>query len=508
MEVSQLKIDGDCYQDKEMLAKFSRDMSDYRILPALVVAPRNEADIVKTLDFARSRGLGVVSRSGGSGLSGAAVGPGIVLNLKKYMTRIIEMGEHAVVQPGVILADFVRRAEAHDRMLPAIPSSSPICALGGNVATRATGPKTAKYGTMDAFVTSLRFVSARGEVVDTSQRLPDYLDAGPRRLRRRFLADKASRAIVRRRPFIAGGYNLKALEQYNDPAQQAVHLLVGSVGTLGIVTEIRLGLIRRRPTRGTLVAHFRDDRELGDAVLRLKALAPTALEFSDAACSGRVNGKILNLQDPETTGTLAAEFDDSSEKVQEGSEILKAYDISRLWQISAGSPEEEALWRERRQILPTLMKYCRENRLLLPSIIDDVAIHLKDFGAVISDLKDLMRRLGVEVSFYGHAGFGSIHARPVFDPTRGDLKEKITTVSRETFKVLRKYSGTLVGEHNAGRSRSAYLKEELGSAYAYLQDIKKLFDPGDLLNPGVLFNTAPLTDLMDLTVRSSGPGRA
>ena len=508
MDVTQLKIDGDCHQDKEMRAKFSRDMSDYHIEPALVVEPRNEADIVRTLAFARSRGLGVVSRSGGSGLSGAAVGPGIILNLKKYMNRIIETGEHAVVQPGVILADFVRRADGLGLMLPAIPSSSPICALGGNVATRATGPKTAKYGTIDAFVTALRFVTASGEVVDTAMTLPDYLKDGLNRLRRRFLADEASRAIVRRRPFIAGGYNLRALEQYNDPAQLAVHLLVGSVGTLGIVTEIRLGLIRRRRTQGTLVAHFKDGRELGDAVLRLKALEPTALEFSDAACSGRVNGRILNRQDPETVGTLAAEFDDSSEKVQEGSEILKAYDISRLWQISAGSPEEEALWQERRQILPSLMKYCREKRLLLPSIIDDVAIHLKDFGFVIEDLRDLMRRLGVEASFYGHAGFGSIHARPVFDPTRGDLKEKITMVSRETFKVLRKYSGTLVGEHNAGRSRSTYLLEELGPAHAYLQDIKELFDPGDLLNPGVLFNTAPLTDHMDLTVRAGVPGLA
>jgi len=255
-----------------------------------------------------------------------------------------------------------------------------------------------------------------------------------------------------------------------------------------------------------MVAHFRDAAELGHAVSRLMDLGPTALEYSDAACSGRINGTILNLQDPGTVGTLAAEFDDSFEKVKQASEILKAYDISRQWQISAGSPEEASLWQDRRQTLPSLMKYSRQNRLMLPSIIDDIAIHPKDFGAVVEDIRELMRHLGVEASFYGHAGFGSIHGRPILDPAGGGLKEKIQAVSQETFKVLRKYNGTLVGEHNAGRSRSGYLTEELGPAHAYLRDIKNLFDPEDLLNPGVLFNTGPITDHMDLTVRTGAAG--
>ena len=146
------------------------------------------------------------------------------------------------------------------------------------------------------------------------------------------------------------------------------------------------------------------------------------------------------------------------------------------------------------------MKYCRAQKLLLPSVIDDVAIHLKDFGAVIPELQALMQQLGVEISFYGHLGFGSIHARPYFDSTAGQLAEQIETVSKESFKILRKYNGTLVGEHNAGRSRSLYLEPELGPAYTYLREIKALFDPDDVLNPGVLFDTAPIGTHMDFTV--------
>jgi FAD/FMN-containing dehydrogenase len=120
---------------------------------------------------------------------------------------------------------------------------------------------------------------------------------------------------------------------------------------------------------------------------------------------------------------------------------------------------------------------------------------------VIQEISQLMARLSLEISFYGHPGFGSIHARPYFDPAKENLAELIETVSKESFKILRKYNGTLVGEHNAGRSRSVYLKKELGSAYNYLLEIKKLFDPTDLLNPGVLFDTAPISRHMDLKIR-------
>ena len=501
MDLSKLNIAGDWHKDTATLEKFSRDMSAYRILPALVVEPETEEDVIKTVEFTRNEGLSIVPRSGGSDLSGASIGPGIILNFKRHLNQPVGVGEETIVQPGMILANLVNQLNDRNLMLPAIPSSNAICALGGNIGTRAVGPKTAKYGTLDAFVTSLRFITARGEVVDTTRPLPGYLKTGLYKIQQRYLADEASRALVARRPYIAGGYNLNAFEQYADMGELAAHLLVGSIGTLGIVTEIRLKLIGQQASKGTLVAHFRNYDEFTDASLRLKKLDPAALEYSDASCCRHVNGKILNLEDPDIVATLVAEFDDSSEKVQTGREIIAEYDIARLWEISAGSPEESALWQDRRRIQPSLLKYCRQHNLLLLPIIDDIAIHVKDFGPVVQDLEELMRRLNIEISFYGHAGFGSIHARPYFDPSQKNLKEQIETVSQESFNILQKYHGTLVGEHNAGRSRSIYLRQELGPAFAYLQEIKQLFDPGDILNPGALFSTDPISTHMDFTVR-------
>jgi len=501
MNPDNLKISGDRHRDPKILDRFSRDMSAYRIVPELVVEPKNEEDVLGTLRFARNEGIGIVSRSGGSDLSGASIGPGIVMNFKKYFNRLISVGEESVVEPGMILDHFVKKISEHMLMLPAVPSSKALCALGGNIGTRSTGPRTAKYGTLDDYVTSLRFVTAKGEVIDTAKAIPDDLAEGLSRVQQRFLTDKKSRAMVDRRPYIAGGYNLKALTRYTDMQELAAHLLVGSIGTLGIVTEIRLKLMKQQPTHGIFAAHFRDYDELTEAAVRLKALNPAALEFSDASCSRLVNGKILNLEDPGIIGTLVAEFDAETDQIDHARQIVEAFDTSRMWSILPGSPDETALWDDRRRIQLSLLKYCREKGLLLTPIIDDVAIHLKDFGSIVQEIEELIQRLGLEVSFYGHPGFGSIHARPYFDPESDGLKEQIETVSQETFKILRKYDATLVGEHNAGRSRSVYLEKELGPAFNYLREIKNLFDPEDILNPGVLFDTEPISMHMDFQVR-------
>ena len=265
MDLSQLNISGDWHNDAVTLEKFSRDMSAYRILPALVVEPKSEEDVIKTVWFTRNEGLSIVPRSGGSDLSGASIGPGIILNFKKHLNQPLVVGEETIVQPGMILANLVKQLNDHNLMLPAIPSSSAICALGGNIGTRATGPKTAKYGTLDAFVTSLRFITARGDVVDTTRSLPDYLDTGLRKIQQRYLADEPSRTIVARRPYIAGGYNLKAFEQYAAMGELAAHLLVGSIGTL--VGEHNAGRSRSiylQQELGPAFAYLRKIKQLFD----------------------------------------------------------------------------------------------------------------------------------------------------------------------------------------------------------------------------------------------------
>ncbi|MBN2011763.1 FAD-binding oxidoreductase [candidate division KSB1 bacterium] len=490
---------GDTHVDEKTRERFSKDASSYRITPQIVIEPKNEADVIKTIEFARNAGLALTARSGGSGLSGAAIGPGIVLNFKKYMNRVLNVGEETVVQPGTVLDAFLKQMHDEYLMLPSVPSSSALCALGGNIGARSTGPRTARYGTIDTFVTSLRFVTARGEIIDTRETLPEYLEQGLRKIKQEYQNDQPSQAIINARPYIAGGYNIKALGKYENPAEMATHLMVSSVGTLGIVTEIRLKLLEHTPSLGTFVAHFRSIEEFAEAATRLKMLSPAALEFSDASCSKHVSGKILNYSDPSIVGTLIVEFDDSLQQADAGRSILEDYKLSQLWEIPSGSDDEAALWQDRRQILPSIWKYARQRGWGLPSIIDDIAIHLKDFSAVHRSIQELMKYLDLEISFFGHLGFGSIHARPYFNTTGQELIDQIMIVSSEAFNILRKYNGTLVGEHNAGRSRSVYLEPELGPAFTYMKKIKDLFDPDDILNPKTVFDTDPIFEHMDFS---------
>lgn len=499
MKEPELRVEGKVHTDKITLERFNHDASSYRIQPQLVVEPANEEDVLKVIEYARNNGNSLTCRAGGSGLSGAGIGPGIILNFKPLMNRIRRLEEKIVAEPGVVLEDFLQDVNQRGMMLPAVPSSSAWCALGGNVGTRSTGPRTARYGTIDAFVESLKFVTAGGEVVDTARKLPPQLEDGIIKIRERYLTDTKSRKLFEGRPFIAGGYNIGAFSKYEDPADIAAHLMVGSIGTLGIVTEIRLRLAPLRPSQMTYAAFFRSIDEVGAAVNAIRNLRPAAVEFVDAATMTRVRGRILKIDKTDVAGALLVEFDESREQAEQGRRIFESFDSYDLISIAVDSPQEKGLWEERRRILPSLEAYARKKGWIVPSIIDDVAIHVSDFAAVYKDLRKLMADLNHEICIFGHLGFGSLHARPFFEPEKKDVAEQILEASRRTFHLLQKYGGTLVGEHNAGRSRSVYLEMELSDSFRYLRDIKNLFDPEDLLNPNTLFNLAPITENMGLT---------
>ena len=404
MEPDKPTIQGRVYTDAATRKKFSKDASSYLIQPQMVAAPANENDVIRILEYARKTGSSITCRSGGSGLSGAGIGPGIIIDFKPLMNRIKQLDRKIIAQPGVVLEDFLKEIHKKGVMLPAIPSSSSWCALGG------------------------------------------------------------------------------------------------SIGTLGVVTEIRLSPIPIRKPRMTYAAFFSTLEKIGDALNRTNELHPAAVEYIDGNTLARIEGKLLHNRHKDIAGALLVEFDESEEQVEKGQKILENSKPESLIPVPVNSPEEERIWEERRLILPKLRAFARKKGWIVPSIIDDVAIHVKDFVSVVRDLNQLMRRLQHDICIFGHIGFGSLHARPLFDPGKKEITDQIDTVSRQTFQVLHQYGGTLVGEHNAGRSRSIYLEMELGDSFSYLREIKNLFDPGDILNPNTLFNTAPITAHMDLDV--------
>jgi glycolate oxidase len=183
MGTNKLNIQGMVYTDDTTREKFSKDARSYSIQPQMVAAPANETDVIRILEYAQKSGTSITCRSGGSGLSGAGIGSGIIVDFKPLMNGIKQLDRKIFAEPGVVLEAFLKEIHKKGLMLPAIPSSSSWCALGGNIGTRATGPRTARYGTIDAFVTSLKFITARGDIVDTRKKLPDYLEKGVMHIR-------------------------------------------------------------------------------------------------------------------------------------------------------------------------------------------------------------------------------------------------------------------------------------------------------------------------------------
>ena len=254
----QAKVQGEVLSDDVALARYSTDQSIYQIRPLVVVAPASLDDVAHVVRFAGQEGLPLTPRAGGTNTAGSALGRGIVLAFSKAgpLNRILRFeqvtGEPRVtVEPGLLHDDLQRFLRERELYLPADPSSGNICLLGGNVATKASGPHALKHGSIDRYLSHLRFVTAKGELVDTADEttIPTYIQEGILGLRDQILTDRATmrRLEARKNMKLASGYNLFAFLRQARLGELVAQLLVGSVGTLGVVMEAASRALRGGP---------------------------------------------------------------------------------------------------------------------------------------------------------------------------------------------------------------------------------------------------------------------
>ncbi len=495
-----LRIKGDVQTDAAARELFSEDYSMYKVRPKMVAHPRDLQDVVAIVEHARTKGLPITCRGGGSGLSGAALGSGIVIDFARYMNKIIAIrGKNATVQPGVIFDAMQFELKKRGLMLPPRPSSSGWCTIGGNVATRAVGPLSARYGTIDDYVRSLEFVTAKGATVDTAEALPRWLERGIMGLRAEFLDDREAVDRVKRRAPMAGGYNLKAFLEYRDARKILTHLMVGSVGTLGIISEIRLALAAEEEIKSTMAMYFKSVREALEAVPRIMETRPVAVELLDELPLKILGAGNPAFAAPNAEALLMVEYEDGG--AARGKSLAGEYDLVKFLEVR--EPEDMKALRElRRKTLEAVAEYARAKGKVAASFIDDVSLGIGVLADAIGEIKGMLSELGVEHTAYGHAGFGSIHVRPILDMEDPKSLQLMEEIAERCFRIVSKYGGSLVGEHNAGRARSIHLPRELGGAFEYMKRIKELLDPEDILNPGVLFDAKPITS--DLKYKTRG----
>jgi len=435
---------------KEERICYSYDATLFRSMPDIVVKPDTTQQIADIMTFANKEGIPATPRGCGTGLSGGSVpvNGGIVMSLTR-MNKIKEIDPEnllAVVEPGVINVDLDNSVEEVGLFYPPDPASKNQCTMGGNVAENAGGLRALKYGVTKDFIMALEVVLPTGEVIRTGTR--------------------TVKAVT--------GYDLTGL-------------MVGSEGTLGIVTEITVGLMPLPEHKETMLAMFTDLADAANTVSRIisAGILPATLEFLD-------NATICCVEDYKGIGLprdaaamLLIETDGIKEAAQkEAKAIVEICKENKASSVESAQSEEQRdeLWAARRSALAAITR-------LNPSLVqEDVVVPRNKLADMAIAAAEIGKKYNLKTATYGHAGDGNLHPSFLVDVRRPEEMERARKGVRELFETALALGGTLSGEHGVGTEKAPYLRMELNEAtFNAMQSLKKAWDPNNVLNPGKIF---------------------
>ncbi len=489
----ELWISGEVFSDEASLIRFSADMSHYAIKPKLVVVPRNEADIAEIVVYAKQEKLPLTPRGAGSNQSGSSVGSGIVVLFSKMISLNAKQGRRVKVQPGIVHQQLDLQLHKDGLRLPYDPSSRMFCTIGGNVATKASGLRSIKYGNVDSALKSLRFYDTTHGLIDTSNRLPETFEKAILQLRDRLRNDKETTQILhsRRNLKSSSGYNLQSFYACEAPEDIVTHLLAGSVGTLGVFSEIELEAVPAPKSANLYLLYFPSLAEAAKDVMKLKGFGPAAIEILDSYGVDLIRTK-SELDVPQLAqAVLLVEFDSDLERADH---LMLSHlrEKAVSFHVEAEPKRQAELWRIRENMLLWIMGTLETAENRFPPLADDLAVPVSRLPEFITEIQHMLKQYGTVAVIFGHVGEGNLHIRPMIK--KENWEENLRKLSDLVFNVALRYGGTITGEHGLGRNRSKYLRSEWGDKiYSYFVEIKRVFDPMDLLNPEVVFTSEDLT---------------
>ena len=435
---------------QEELIKFASDGTKLEFMPDAVAFPGSSEEISKIFLLANREIFPVIPRGGGSGMSGGSlpVSGGLILATDRLNRIILIDPENLVAkaEPGVITAFFQEEVEKLDLFYPPDPASADLSTLGGNVAECAGGLRGLKYGVTRDYILGLTVVLPTGEIIDT------------------------------------GVETVKGVAGYD-----LTRLIVGSEGTLAVVTSITLRLIPKPPTKRTMTAFFPDIpsavRTVSD-IIRGK-IVPSTLEFLDRLCIDCIREE-MGMDIPGEPGAMLLIEVDGDELVvgMESQKIEKICVMSGAveFNIAHGEKEAEKLWQARRAVSPSLIN------LRPGKLSEDVVVPRSRMPDLVSFLSELSDRYGLPIPAFGHAGDGNIHVNIMMDKDNPDEVRKGEKVITELFKKVVDLGGTITGEHGIGITKAQYMDIEFSRpALELMYRLKRAFDPNNILNPGKIF---------------------
>lgn len=511
----QEHLSGEVIFTAEARKYFSTDGGVFEVMPSIIVYPRNENDVRKATRFSwqlaeRGRTLPITARGRGSDQGGAAIGSGIILVFPSHMNKIVELDGKSgdvIVEPGLVYSKLQQTLHTHGRFLPPYPSSIEFSTLGGAVANNASGEKTIKYGNTRNYVKSLRVVLANGEVIET------------RRLSKRELNKKMGLSTFEGEIYRAldtlieesteaistidkdvtknsAGYAIDDVKQKNG-SFDLTPLIVGSQGTLGVVTEAILSTEPYNPKTTLIVANFADVESASEAVLQMRKMPdiPSAIEV--------VDDNLLNFIDEHNPTYLKGivdkpfpklimliELDNQSDRTQAKmskkiQKILKKQGAEFV--VERDEHAKEELWKIRHSAASVITQ-TEGNAKALP-IVEDGIVPVDKFSEYLAGVYDIFEKNNLKIAIWGHAGNANLHMQPFLDLSQVGDRQKVFKIIDEYYSLVISLGGSTSGEHNDGRLRAPYLKQLYGEeVYEIFNKIKTIFDPHNILNPGVKMN--------------------
>jgi FAD/FMN-containing dehydrogenase len=498
---SPSRLQGEVLQDAASRESYSVAECIYRVAPLCAVLPRTTEDVLEVLRFAREEGSPITARGAGSAVAGQSVGTGIILDFSRHMNSILEIHVEerwARVQPGVVLKDLNRRlAPLKLRFVPD-PSSSDFCTLGGMIANNAGGPRSVRYGPTRDHVLSLTVALAGGEIFETrtlsSQELRGSHTGTLHRLSRDLEALLAPRREEIRRAApdvrrISSGYELR--RSVGEKGVDLAQILVGSEGTLAIVLEAKLRLLPLPSATATALIHFRDLDAMGEGVLRALRHEPSALEALDRSFLEWVRqadqAEARSLPE-DTEAVLIVELEGESEaelqaRLRRLEEDLVCKGPAQGILPGLDPKTRDRIWEIRKSASPILT--ARQKHLRNTRFIEDACVPTPRFPEFLREVRKLLARHGLEAAVFGHAGDAILHVNPLLDPADPALTERMERIISEHAEIVLSLAGALSGEHGDGRLRTPLLASAFGSVTDLYREVKRLFDPLALLNPGI-----------------------
>lgn len=452
------KIIGDAFVfiDDETLEYFSKDETEIlKFLPEVVVKPRTADEISAIMKICNQNLIPVTPRGAGTGLSGGALPHygGVVISTER-MNNIIEIDERNLqitTEPGVITEVLMNAVKEKGLFYPPDPSSKGSCFIGGNIAENSGGPKAVKYGVVKDYVLNLEVVLPSGEIIWT------------------------------------GANVLKNVTGYN-----LTQLIVGSEGTLGIVTKIVLRLIPLPKFDLLMLVPFASLEKASEAVSAIfrAGFTPSALELIEIDALKIVSKMVESFAVPVTddiAAHLIIEVDGNNldvlmQEMEQIAELMNEFEAGEIF-FADDHQQKQELWKLRRRVAEAV-------KLVGYTIEEDTVVPRAELPKLISAVKELGKKYGFHAVCYGHAGDGNLHIRinhPTIKNSHGN--EEMTKILRELFKIVKSLGGVVSGEHGIGLIQKPYMDIVCDSTNMHLMKmIKKVFDPNNILNAGKIFD--------------------